>query len=92
MAKAKTTTDKEFTVVGVSCLNGEYKVRYANNIKRGAVLAKNGHTEIVLVEMPFAGRKEDAVDALLNIVDSGELNPAQREAVLAEARAFGFVV
>ena len=87
---AKTTTDKEFTVVGVSCLDGVYKVRYANNIKRGAVLAKNGHTDIVLVAMPFAGRKEDAVDALLNVV--AELNEQQREAVLKEAREFGFVV
>jgi hypothetical protein len=87
---AKTTTDKEFTVVGVSCLGGVYKVRYANNLKRGAVLAKNGHTDIVLVAMPFAGRKEDAVDTLLNVV--AELNDAQREAVLEEAREFGFIV
>jgi hypothetical protein len=89
---AKTTTDREFTVVGVSCLEGVYKVRYANSVKRGAVLAKNGHTDILLVEMPFAGRKEDAVDCLLGAVEAGELNELQAAAVLAEAREFGFVV
>jgi ribose 5-phosphate isomerase len=92
MAKVKTTTNKEFTVVGVSCMGGTYKVRYANSTKRGAVLVKNGHTDVVLVEMPFPGRKEDAVDALLGLVDSGEFNELQKAAVIAEARAFGFVV
>jgi hypothetical protein len=89
---SKTSTNKEFTVVGVSCQGGTYKVRYANSTKRGAVLVKNGHTDVVLVEMPFPGRKEDAVDTLLNFMDSGEFNEAQKAAVLREARAFGFVV
>ena len=83
-------TDKTFTVVGVSKLDGVFKVRYANSVKRGAVLAKNGHTDIVLVEMPFEGRKEDAVDCLLNVL--AELPAEAQEAVLVEAREFGFVV
>ena len=86
-------TEKEFTVVGVSEQDGVFKVRYANSVKRGAVLARNGHTNIFLFEMPFAGLKEDAVDALLNIVTGEHTMPAAAvEAVYAEAREFGFCV
>ena len=88
----KSITEKEFTVVGVSCLNGEYKVRYANNIKRGAVLAKNGHTDIILVQLSTSERKEDAVSALLDAVEAGQLSSAQSDAVKIEARSLGFII
>lgn len=44
-------TDKLFTVVGTSKLDGEYKVRFANDIMRIKVLAKHGHEDINLVEL-----------------------------------------
>lgn len=53
--------DKLFTVAGVSTLNGVVKYRFANSLKRDAVLRKNGHTDIKLVELPKAMSKEDAV-------------------------------
>ena len=85
---AKVNTNKEFTVVGVSLHNGEYKVRYANSLKRRAVLERNAHTNVQLFEMPFAGMKEDAVDALLNVLE--QVAEAARECVLQEAREMGF--
>ena len=87
-------TEKEFTVVGVSELNGVFKVRYANSVKRGSVLAKNGHTNIFLVELAQASRKIDCVDAMLDVVEKTEhgLSAEAVEAVYAEAREFGFVV
>ena len=86
-------TEKEFTVVGVSELNGVFKVRYANSVARGKVLAKNGHTNIFLIELDNAGRKEDCVDALLDVLDSeNDLCEAARECIIAEAKEFGFVV
>lgn len=53
-------TDKLFNVCGVSTLNGETKVRFANDVMRIKVLAKNGHTDIQLVELPEAMSKVDA--------------------------------
>ena len=85
---AKVNTNKEFTVVGVSCHEGAYKIRYANSLKRRAVLERNEHTEVQLFEMPFAGMKEDAVHYLLDVLD--QVNEAARDAVLQEAREIGF--
>lgn len=47
-------TDKVFTIVGVSTLDGEMKMRFANDIMRVKVLAKHGHTDITLVELESA--------------------------------------
>lgn len=85
-------TNKTFTVAGVSLHNGVFKVRYANSVKRAAHLAKNGHTDILMVELPWDGRKEDCVDALLNLVDDGTIAGDAAECVLTEAREFGFIV
>ena len=57
-------TDKLFTVVGTSKLDGETKVRFANDTMRTKVLQKHGHTDIVLVELPEAMTKLDAVLAI----------------------------
>ena len=54
-------TDKLFTVAGTSKLNGEMKVRFANDVMRIKVLAKHGHEDITLVELPEAMTKLDAV-------------------------------
>ena len=54
-------TDKLFTVCGTSKLDGEYKVRFANDVLRIKVLAKHGHEDITLIELPSAMTKVDAV-------------------------------
>lgn len=60
-------TDKLFKVVGVSKHNGEYKVRFANDIMRIKVLAKNGHEDIRLIELEQPMLKNDAVLALSEV-------------------------
>lgn len=54
-------TDKVYTVAGTSTLNGEMKVRFANDTMRIKVLAKHGHEDITLIELPSAMSKVDAV-------------------------------
>lgn len=53
-------TDKSFNVCGVSTLNGDTKIRFANDVMRIKVLAKNGHTDIQLVELPSEMTKVEA--------------------------------
>lgn len=57
-----------FKVAGVSVLKGEVKVRFANDMTRVKVLAKNGHTDIELRELPEAMDKP-AVVAFLKTTD-----------------------
>ena len=57
-------TDKTFNVVGVSKLNGDYKVRFANDVMRVKVLAKHGHEDIRLFELPKAMTKYEGIQAL----------------------------
>lgn len=60
-------TDKTFKVVGVSNHEGEYKVRFANDIMRIKILAKNGHTDIRLAELPEPLTKYEAVLAIKDL-------------------------
>lgn len=53
-----------FKVVGVSTLKGQVKVRFANDVTRVKVLAKGGHTDIELMELPQAMEKAQAVTFL----------------------------
>jgi hypothetical protein len=74
---------KTFTHAGVSKLNGEFKVRFANDQMRVKVLAKNGHKDIDILELKHAMSKEDAVAFLLSIdFDNG--NKEVRAALEAE--------
>ncbi len=74
---------KSFTHAGVSKLNGEFKVRFANDQMRVKVLAKNGHKDIDIIELKHAMTKEDAVAYLLSIdFDNG--NKEVRAALEAE--------
>lgn len=57
-------SDKMFTIAGVSKLKGAYKVRFANDMTRVKVLAKTGHTEIELIELPKAMDKPAIVTFL----------------------------
>jgi len=60
-------TDKLYTVAGVSTLNGETKARFANDTMRIKVLAKNGHTDITLVELPSEMTKVEAAKFLATL-------------------------
>ena len=54
-------TDKTFTVAGTSKFKDGFKVRFANDLMRTKNLTKSGHTDIILVELPQAMQKLDAV-------------------------------
>ena len=53
-----------FKVAGISSIKGEVKVRFANDMTRVKVLAKNGHTDIELLELPEAMDKPAVVSYL----------------------------
>ena len=55
-------TDKVFKIVGVSVVDGEMKMRFANDIMRVKVLAKHGHTDITLVELENEMSKLEAAN------------------------------
>ena len=78
---------KSFTHAGVSRLNGEFKVRFANDALRVKVLAKNGHKDIDIVELKHPMSKEDAISYLLEIdfaTRDGVTNAEVQAAILAE--------
>jgi hypothetical protein len=56
-----------FKVAGVSKQNGEFKVRFANDIMRVKVLEKNKHTGIDLIELPREMDKDAIPGYLLSI-------------------------
>ena len=62
-------TDKLFTVAGISKLNGEYKVRFANDVMRIKVLAKSGHEDIRLADLEGAYSKIEAAKIILGLED-----------------------
>ena len=74
-------TDKLYTVAGISTLNGDTKPRFANDVMRVKVLAKNGHSNVELVERPEAMPKIDAVKFLMTI---DEFATPEAQAVLGE--------
>jgi hypothetical protein len=63
----KMATDKKFAVAGVSTLEGKTKLRFANDTMRIKILAKNGHTDVELVELPVEMTKAEAVQHLKSI-------------------------
>jgi len=76
---------KKFTVAGVSRRNGEFKVRYANDIMRVKVLEKTGSRDIDLMSLPEAMDK-DAIPAYLLSIDFDNGNREVR-ACLEQAAA-----
>ena len=60
-------TDKLFSVAGISKLDGEYKVRFANDMMRIKVLAKSGHEDIRLADLETAVTKMDAAKLILEM-------------------------
>jgi hypothetical protein len=75
------TTAKLFKVVGVSKLKGEYKIRFANDVMRIKVLAKNGHEDIRLAELEEAVTKFQAVQ---QIADMAEFQDAAAQTTIAD--------
>jgi hypothetical protein len=95
-------TDKTYTVSGTSKLNGAYKVRFANDIMRTKNLTKSGHTDIVLVDLPKAMLKRDAVNyiatlsefdnvgsksAIMDYLDRNEVAPTVTAPAVKAAKA-----
>ena len=74
-------TDKLFKVAGISKLNGEYKVRFANDIMRIKVLAKSGHEDIRLAELDNAVTK---MEAAMLISGMDEFSDVIAQATIAE--------
>jgi hypothetical protein len=73
-------TDKKFAVTGVSTLNGKTKIRFANDTMRIKILAKNGHVDVDLVELPNEMTKAEIAQYLKSI-EYGKGNPAVLAAV-----------
>lgn len=71
-------SDKTFLVGGVSKHNGAYKVRFANDMTRVKILAKND-TDINLLELPKAMSKPEVVTFLKT--SELYLNDQYREAI-----------
>ncbi len=74
-------TEKLFTVCGISKLNGEYKVRFANDVLRIKVLAKHGHEDIRLCELDNPMTK---LDAVLSIKTLDEFSDATAQMAIAD--------
>lgn len=73
-------TNKKFSVTGVSTLNGKTKIRWANDVMRIKILAKNGHENVELVELPHEMTKPEIVQHLKSI-GFGAGNPATEAAL-----------
>jgi CheY-like chemotaxis protein len=74
-------TDKQFSVFGVSKLDGEYKVRFANDVMRIKVLAKHGHEDITLVDLEQPMSKYDGIKAIQSLP---EFANASAQSAIAE--------
>ena len=74
-------TDKLFSVAGISKLNGEYKVRFANDLMRIKVLAKSGHEDIRLADLEKSVTKLEAAKMLLAL---DEFADATAQATITE--------
>ena len=59
-------TDKKFAVAGVSTLEGKTKVRFANDTMRIKILAKNGHTDVELIELPHEMTKAEIAQHMIS--------------------------
>jgi hypothetical protein len=73
-------TDKLFTVAGSSTQAGKTKIRFANDVMRIKILAKNGHADINLVELPKAMTKGE-IAAHMRAVGFGRGNAAIEAAI-----------
>lgn len=75
-------TNKTFSVAGVSTLAGKTKIRFANDVMRIKILAKNGHTDVELINLPHAMTKAEIAQYLT------ETNFANGDTNIVEAVAY----
>lgn len=68
------TTNKLFAFAGVSDLNGQYKVRFANDVGRIKVLKANGHQDIRLAELDAPVTKLEAINEIKDMPDFADAN------------------
>jgi hypothetical protein len=93
-------TDKKFAVAGVSTLNGKTKIRFANDAMRVKILAKNGHQDVELIELPHemtkaeiaahlaeTGYGSDKPAVLAAIKDLAKKNPSAPKAKVSKVPA-----
>ena len=73
-------TNKKFSVVGVSTLNGKTKIRFANDSMRIKILIKNGHTDVDMINLDREMFKWEIAEHL-KAVDFAKGNPAVQAAV-----------
>ena len=59
------STDKKFAVAGVSTHEGKTKVRFANDTMRVKILAKNGHQDVQLVDLPHEMTKAEIAQHMI---------------------------
>lgn len=78
-------TDKKFAVAGVSTLAGKTKVRFANDMMRIKILAKNGHSDVQLVDLPREMTKAEIAQHMVEI-GFGKGNAAIEAAVAYVAK------
>jgi hypothetical protein len=74
-----------YTYSGTSTCKGITKVRFANDAMRVKVLAKTGHSNIDLIQLPDAMTKEQAVNYLMQIAfwdKDGVVNNEIRQVIL----------
>lgn len=86
-------TDKRFSVAGVSTLDGKTKIRFANDSMRIKILAKNGHTDIELVDLPREMTKAEIAQHMVEIdFAKGRKHVADAVAYVAKKNPVGKTV
>ena len=96
-------TEKTFAVAGVSTQNGSTKIRFANDAMRVKVLAKNGHTDIDLIDLPremtkaeiaqyfieinFADGRPEVEEAIADLAKKNKVATVTKEAAEAAVEA-----
>lgn len=75
-------TDKKYSVCGITKQpDGQYKVRWTNNIMRIKILNREGHTDIRLADL---GREMTKYDGVIAIKSLPEFADATAQSVIAE--------
>lgn len=83
--KVNIMTNKKFAVVGVSTFGSKTKIRFANDSMRVKILAKNGHTDIDLVNLPHEMSKSEIAQFLIQTdFAKGRANVADAVAYIAK--------
>jgi len=80
------STSKKFSVAGVSTTpSGKTKLRFCNDSMRVKILAKNGHTDINLINLPYEMSKGEIANHFVEI-DFAKGNEATEAAIAYTAK------